>query len=544
MPLGRSSPGDILSRAATGLLVATSIAVVTGIACAFSTKGITQPGAMLSLGSGALAGILAYFFSRDPNRPPLSAWDILMLAVFGIASFRAFAWLFYTVGNSWRILSPNNLGDLSLHIQFIRYFAEGAPFWPESPILSGVPLTYPIGADFFNSLLCLAGMPLERGLIWTGLAGAALSAWALWRWGGAFALAALLFNGGLLGFAVFQSGQIEDYQTGAAWKNFFLTMMVPQRGMLFALPTGLLLLRCWREDFFGTGSGVPHILQFFLYVSMPLFSVHSFLFLSLTLASIFVFQPSSRRRLLGFVALAVPPATLGVWFVTGGFSAASGLRWLPGWMQGDDGWKFWALNFGILLVMTPFFFWKAIARGNPESRAFGGVSMGVFTLCFLVAFAPWEWDNTKLLIWAWLVAAPMIWSLVLKPLPSIPRATLCVLLFFSGAVSLVGGLDRRHGYDLASREELAATRIAFRDVPALDRIAVEPRFNHPVILLGRPVVCGYEGHLWSHGLDYREKLAKLRQVLALEAGWIEAAKEIGAKWVLPTGQSQPVKVPE
>jgi hypothetical protein len=50
--------------------------------------------------------------------------------------------------------------------------------------------------------------------------------------------------------------------------------------------------------------------------------------------------------------------------------------------------------------------------------------------------------------------------------------------------------------------------------------------------------------LWSHGLDYREKLAKLRQVLALEAGWIEAAKEIGAKWVLPTGQSQPVKVPE
>ena len=90
MPPSRSSPGEILSRAAIGLLVAASIAVVTGIACAFSTKGITQPGAIFSLGSGALAGILAYFFSRDPNRPPLSAWDILMLAIFGIASFRAF----------------------------------------------------------------------------------------------------------------------------------------------------------------------------------------------------------------------------------------------------------------------------------------------------------------------------------------------------------------------------------------------------------------------------------------------------------------------
>jgi hypothetical protein len=144
MPAGPSSPREILSRAATGLLVAASIAVMTGIACAFSTKGITQPGAIFSLGSGVMAGFLAFLLSRDPNQPTPSAWDILMLAIFGIASFRAFAWLLYAVGNSWRILSPNNLGDLSLHIQFIRYFAEGAPFWPESPILSGVPLTYPI----------------------------------------------------------------------------------------------------------------------------------------------------------------------------------------------------------------------------------------------------------------------------------------------------------------------------------------------------------------------------------------------------------------
>jgi hypothetical protein len=213
-------------------------------------------------------------------------------------------------------------------------------------------------------------------------------------------------------------------------------------------------------------------------------------------------------------------------------------------MQGDEGWNFWALNFGILVVIAPLFFWKAIVRGNSEVRAFGGLSLGVFILGFLVALAPWEWDNTKLLIWGWLVVAPLIWSLVLKPLPSIPRATLCVLLFFSGAVSLVGGLDRRHGYDLASREELAATRIAFQNVPVLDRIAVEPRFNHPVILLGRPVVCGYEGHLWSHGLDYREKLRKLHLVLALGDGWAHAAKEIGAKWVLPTGQSEPVEVPD
>jgi hypothetical protein len=371
-----------------------------------------------------------------------------------------------------------------------------------------------------------------------------LSAWALWRWGGAFAIAALLFNGGLLGFAVFQSGQVQDFQSDAAWKNLFLTMLVPQRGMLFALPAGLLLLRSWREDFFGNGSGVPRIAQFLLYVSMPFFSVHTFLFLSLVLASIFLFQPSARWRLFVFVLAAVPLATLGVWLVTGGFSAASGVRWQPGWMQGEDGWNFWALNFGILLAIAPVLFWKSIVRGNSLTRAFATVCFTVFAMCCFVSFAPWEWDNTKLLIWAWLAAAPLIWSEVLKPLPSIPRACLCVLLFFSGAVSLVGGLDRRHGYDLASRSELAASAIAFKDVPPLDCIAIDPRFNHPVILLGRPVVCGYEGHLWSHGLDYREKLTKLGLVVNQAPGWMETAQEIGAKWVLPKGRTTPVKVTE
>ena len=66
--------------------------------------------------------------------------------------------------------------------------------------------------------------------------------------------------------------------------------------------------------------------------------------------------------------------------------------------------------------------------------------------------------------------------------------------------------------------------------------------NHPAILLGRPVVCGYEGHLWSHGLDYREKLTKLRLVVDQAPGWRETAKEIGAKWVLPQGRKTPVKV--
>jgi len=42
----KTVPGEFLSRLATALLIATAIAVVTGIACAFATKGITRPGAI------------------------------------------------------------------------------------------------------------------------------------------------------------------------------------------------------------------------------------------------------------------------------------------------------------------------------------------------------------------------------------------------------------------------------------------------------------------------------------------------------------------
>jgi hypothetical protein len=106
-----------------------------------------------------------------------------------------------------------------------------------------------------------------------------------------------------------------------------------------------------------------------------------------------------------------------------------------------------------------------------------------------------------------------------------------VALFFSGAVSLVAGLDGRHGYELAKRSELAAAKKALRDVPPGTRIAVEPQFNHPVILLGYPVVCGYDGHLWSHGLHYQEPLAKLRTVLRRTGDWQNTARELGAEWV-------------
>ena len=553
-------------KAAAGILVFVCLSVTCAVALAFSFGGLNQTVSILSLAFG-LVGAAAAWISIGPPKaqPKPTAMDVLLLTIFAIASLRAFLWLIYPVENEWRVLSPNNLGDISLHLDFIRYFASGVRFWPSSPILAGTPLCYPIGVDLFNSMLLHIGVPVERGLVWTGLGGAVLTAWALWRWGGAFAIAAFLFAGGLAGFQVFQTGKIEDFQSALAWKNLFLSMFVTQRGLLYAIPCGLFLLDAWRADFFRTGSNIPRWLQFLLYVTLPLFSVHAFIFISLVLFAIFLTDHPSRKLLLTFVGSAIAPATLAVSLVTGCFSSASGLRWLPGWMQGDEGLKswvinsgsrlwlpgwaqcnvgltFWAVNFGISLPILLFLAWKAIALRNREAWVFVGTGLAVFALCFCIAFAPWEWDNTKLLVWAWIVCAPALWSLVLQPLPAFPRVLICLLLFFSGALSLVGGLDGSHGYKLVLRSDLAAAAQALRDVPVVDRIAIEPDFNNPVMLLGRPVLCGYEGHLWSHGLSYRQQWNDLHSILLRSPGWEELARKHNVKWIYVVG-SPPVIVP-
>ncbi|MEI8311143.1 MAG: hypothetical protein WCH98_10340 [Verrucomicrobiota bacterium] len=546
-------------KAAGAILVFVATSVAAAVALAFPMGGLSPQVTWAAFAIGLVAAVFAWRGIRFREFRPPSAWDILLLIIFALASMRAFLWLLYPVGDEWRVLSPNNLGDISLHIHLIRYLSGGVDFWPASPILAGAQLTYPLGVDLFNSLLLCAGVPLEKGLIWVGLFGAGLSGWALWRWGGAFAVAALLFNGGLAGFLVFQTGQISDFQTELPWKNFFLAMFVTQRGLLYALPCGLFLLSAWREDFFGGGSGVPRWVTFLLYATMPLFSAHAFVFLSFVLACAFLVAPRQRMFLAAFVACAIPPATAALFYVTGHFAASSGLRWLPGWMQKSDAWLnyannsghlwlhdpaawiFWIWNFGISLPLLLLLGCKIIWTRRKDAICFAGTGLFVFLVCCFVSFAPWEWDNTKLFLWAWLACAPFLWEMISK-WPAPVRAITCFLLFFSGAVSLVGGLDGRHGYKLTSRSELATAAAVLASVPFEDRIAVEPDFNNPVILLGRPVLCGYEGHLWSHGLDYHRQWNALQKVLKQEPGWQGTLDQLDARWFFVKA-NPPVIVP-
>lgn len=528
-------------------LAAVCASVLASVALAFPFGGLGPGVAAASLFAGLAVGLLAFrrTAGADPRgkRVLPTGWEWLPIAVFVLFSLRAFCWLIFVDDDDIKILSPNNLGDMAIHLTYINYLASGIHFWPQEPIFPGHPLRYPVGTDLFNSLLLLCHFDLYRGLVWTGLAGCAATGLALYEWGGAFTLAGFLFNGGAWGLAFFLHPRIKDFQADYAWKSIPLAMFVTQRGLLYALPAGLLLLISWRDRFFrGKPGRIPFWLEVLFYGSMPLFHVHTFIFLSLLLGCWAAIGLAPRRPLVALVAWSLVPATVLVGLVCG-FSDGGSIVHLVDltkgglWTQGSDNFfKYWLGNFGILPVLAALLAGMLLHSRKPEDRqamAFVLPGAAIFLFACVVILAPWDWDNIKLLLWCYLAVLPFLWRDLLAGRSFPVRAGACAALFFSGFLSLFGGIDASHtGYDLAKRSELDGLRDAIRPLPLEGVIfAGMPTYNHPLLLLGRKMVMGYPGHLWSHGYDYEGREAQLKSLMMGEPGWRVTAAALKVRYL-------------
>jgi hypothetical protein len=495
-------------------------------------------------------------------------WLWLLGACFLVFAVRSFCWLVYIDDEQLNIQSPNNLGDLALHITLIRNFASGVALWPDNPIYVFSKLRYPAGFDLFNALLYLVHVDLIRGLVWTGLLASVATFYAFFRWGGPFGVAGFLFNGGIVGLQFFKTLKFLDYQGDKtiAWKSLALSMFVTQRGLLYAIPAGLVLLWHWREKFWRheavasrlrddpgrttIARPLPFWVELSLYASMPLFNVHAFLALSAVLVFMFACGDAEiRRHIAILVAVAFLPATFFVWLISDHFQAASMIKWDPGWVMHDPDFgranmfQFWFVNFGIfiplalyLIVICGWRVWKTGLKWNqklPEEIAFLLPALAVFIGGLLFQFAPWDWDNLKLMVWAYFLVLPFLWKDLIANWSVPVRVGVCIALFGSGFITLFGGLAAgRSGFELANRAELDAVGAAVRPLPVEARFAAYPTYNHPLLLQGRKVVMGYPGHLWTEGFDdYAETENRLRKMLEGTGDWRDIARSLGVRYI-------------
>jgi hypothetical protein len=160
-------------------------------------------------------------------------------------------------------------------------------------------------------------------------------------------------------------------------------------------------------------------------------------------------------------------------------------------------------------------------------------AVGIFAVGYFVQTAPWDWDNLKLMMWGYFLVLPFLWTQLIARWTVDVRVVVCIVLFGSGFITLLGGLAaNRAGWGFADRTELDSLGDALRQLPVEDRFAAYPTFNHPLLLQGRKVALGYPGHLWSQGFaDYTRPYNLLNQLMRGAGNWREIARTLRVRYI-------------
>jgi hypothetical protein len=467
---------------------------------------------------------------RDPDslRPLL-----LLLAVAWPLTVRIFSlsWISTPSGG----LDAGHLatwGDGSAHLAYTGAFAAGGTFPPGSPIAAGEPLRYHLLVDLFAAQVSLLGVSLPSALALTSgflalsfpavayLAGvrltgsrhAALVGVVVFCAGGGLGFVHLLDDvrhGGVDVLWSLPRSYARDPDAGLWMDNPSLVYLHAQRNGLLGLPLGLAALTLvWTARREGRPGGL--VAAGVLVGALPLANGFAF---AVVLAVVAAWALLDRwqpwwRFFLPAVALGAPVA----WWLQ---PPESAMRWFPGWMAdgGVDGWLwFWFRNAGpflVLLVMACV--WRGCVR--PELvRAFLPVWL-LWVVPNLVAFHPWEWNNTKYfafwqLLGAFLVGAVLVRIARSGPPGAVAAALLTVVLCLSGTVDLLRATDAEAtAIPWATADGLAVARWVRDELPRDAVLAVAPTNTHPVTALsGHAVLSGYPGWTFDIGVpDWSER---------------------------------------
>jgi len=543
------------------LLLQAYYAAIIACLLAFPFGGIGPVIAVLSL----LAG---WFFARRHAAALLAAhpdWRFRrfhggesgnierLFAVFILyIACRHFLWMLYPVDHHLNTLASNNFGDLPLHINFIRSFSGGVPFPPKNPIFASELLRYPYGADLYNALWDVLGVRLEAHLFVVGVVATAISLALLRAFGGWYAMGAFFLSGGLAGWQVLSGAPLQDFQGAVSWKNLFLSVFITQRGILFALPIGLLLIMAWRGHVDGTARLTRRQLRILgvIWGFLPLFHLHAFLAVSFMLLAITIEHGGGWRAIARFFSSpmarwAYLPAFVFIFHSTKGFTAGSVAKWQPGWTgRGRDFWGFMEYvtqNFGPWMLVPPLIAASLLLSKDqyaPEKRRRLWIEFGVYCALFLLFFnlmlAPWDWDNIKLLIWPYLGFARLMW-IVIEPhmgaaFGFVERPFVAFTLFLSGFIVVSYTLRSPIGKSLTIYDEgeLANVEGALAKVPSTAVFAATQSPQHGLTYFGGLRVAGYAGHIWSHNIDGGEVSLKLEQLMKGEGGdAAQLARDLG-----------------
>ncbi|WP_413288367.1 hypothetical protein [Bdellovibrio sp. HCB337] len=449
---------------------------------------------------------------------PVSGPIFLLYALIFTGIYFHSVFFFFQKGPMYWIQNPFNLGDMSFHWGAINYLAEGAKFWPENPIYLGYRFKYPFGMDFFNSIWGNLGVPISYHLPLVTLLALLVVFYALHITGGPLLVFAIFFSSGFYNFLVPGPWELNRMQESLDFKNLFLTVLLTQRGFLYALPAGVFLFRAIQKVFAGEWrpTTLEKVTLGIIWGALGFFHLHSFFFLSLYFGVLILYK----RDLKNWVLPISVASVLGFPFVINALLPETGTNSLVhlnarGWNRAENvnPFLYWVKNLGPWIVAVVAALTIFYRKKQKDPLLYVSVAAGLFVVFMHVILAPWPWDNIKIILWCYVLALMGMSDLLWNQRKDWMKAVVFAIFFIPGMMIFVRSLPAfNKGTQWASEKELNKARVLLKGQDVNQGLMVAPNYDHPALLLGYKLYMGYPGHVWSHGYNYVEREALLNRV--------------------------------
>ncbi|HXI23614.1 MAG TPA: hypothetical protein VNG71_07045 [Pyrinomonadaceae bacterium] len=196
------------------------------------------------------------------------------------------------------------------------------------------------------------------------------------------------------------------------------------------------------------------------------------------------------------------------------------IGWEFGWGHGAENViVFWLKNTGVFIpLLVAALLWKTDSYLVSRKLLLFYLP---FTLCFiipnLIKFAPWIWDNIKILFYWWIASAPLVALLIAKlwegtRFSRVMAATMFVMLTLAGGLDVFALASRQGEYQEFDRDGVTFAEAIKQQTPPRATILHAPIHNTPIFLTGRRSVMGYPGHIWTHGIDSGPRENEIKQI--------------------------------
>lgn len=459
----------------------------------------------------------------------------------------------------------NNLGDLPFHLQVISSFVYGQNIPVEDPTYAGVRFTYPVLADFLTAMLVRAGASMAAAMWLQNMVLALAFIGLLHHWTRAFTgnrLAAVfapllvIFSGGLGWWLLMQDLRVSDggllsllahlprdytivNGTIFRWGNSLTTLLLPQRSFLFGLPLAVTIFYLWwtaiqsSANTKGVSPQAPAVQESQPDDSkwrmlaagicaglLPLIHTHGFLVVLGAGAGLALLFRSLGRAWVVFFVAALLIALPGVWWLSHGSAIQAGkfIGWQMGWDR--DGYNvlwFWFVNTGFFI---PLLLGAILLQKYSLPRRLA-MFYAPFSLCFIIPnllrLSPWIWDNIKFLFYWYVASVPLVAFVLARLWQRGSRRRwlaggLLATLTLSGALDILRVITHAAEFQEFTREGIQMASFMNLEVPARARVLHAPVWNSPVFLTGRRSLLGYDGWIWSRGLDTSPREADIHKM--------------------------------